>query len=80
MIPLKRFNPLSKNLFVSYFFLNFAIESSSSTGWTCVFKTYWFDAHTAMPREGTTAMTSRKDNRSLLLVVWVLPEPQTRDK
>ena len=26
-----------------------------------VFKTYWFDAHTAMPREGTTAMTSRKD-------------------
>ena len=26
-----------------------------------VFKTYWFDAHTAMPREDTTAMTSRKD-------------------
>ena len=30
-------------------------------GLGCVFKTYWFDAHTAMPREGTTAMTSRKD-------------------
>ena len=30
-------------------------------GWAYVFKTYWFDAHTAMPREGTTAMTSRKD-------------------
>ena len=30
-------------------------------GWAYVFKTYRFDAHTAMPREGTTAMTSRKD-------------------
>ena len=37
-------------------------------GWAYVFKTYWFDAHTAMPREGTTVMTSRKDvtNVSLL--------------
>ena len=40
-------------------------------GLGCVFKTYRFDAHTAMPREGTTAMTSRKDvYETLIFCYW----------
>jgi len=55
-------------------------------GWAYVFKTYWFDAHTAMSREGTTAMTSRKDVYVTLVFyhqiwkIWLLYTRRQRNR
>ena len=72
---------LAHSVFRLHFFMIFFVYFRNNSylcpwkqlvhGLGCVFKTYWFDAHTAMPREGTTAMTSRKDVYKML-VFWLL--------
>ena len=62
---------LTKHFVLSVFFLNFTLESSLSTSWASVFKTYWFDKHTYTPRVGDNAMISRKDvYETLVFYYW----------